>query len=56
MSVELGSVRIEVDLEALHGEVFDFDQLGGHHIWFHIRDEAVAALGSMIFNLGYTSP
>jgi hypothetical protein len=51
ISVELRSGRIELDLEALHGNVFDFDQLGGHHIWFQIRDEAVTELGPRCLNL-----
>lgn len=50
MSVELRTGQVGIDLEALHGKVFDFDQLGGHHIWFQIRDEALVVLGAMQAN------
>jgi hypothetical protein len=46
--VEVRSGLIELDLDALHGEAFDFEQLGGHHIWFQIRDETVASLSRLI--------
>ena len=44
ISAELLTGKIEVNLPALDGKPFDFSDLGGHHIWFQIRDEAVAAL------------
>lgn len=47
MSVNVRSVEIELDLDALHGEVFGFDQIGGHHMWFQIRDDSIAALEKM---------
>lgn len=46
ISVELANWRVEVNLAELHGQNFDFNQLGGHHIWFQIRDESVSALES----------
>lgn len=48
--VELASGPIEFDLPKLHGQSFDFDQLGGHRNWFLIRDDAVAALRAIADN------
>ncbi|MBJ6802773.1 hypothetical protein [Geomonas propionica] len=44
--VNFGSCQLALSLPKLHGEVFDFDHIGGHHIWFQIRDETVAELSS----------
>jgi hypothetical protein len=44
ITVELDSKLIEFNFASLNGEPFDFDHLGGHHIWFQIRDKAISAL------------
>lgn len=44
ISVELVSGRVEINLKELHGKDFDFSQLGGHHLWFQIRDASVASM------------
>lgn len=36
-----GSITIKgaaMNKRELHGKEFDFSQLGGHHLWFQIRD------------------
>lgn len=44
LTVGVTSGRIEIDLPSLHGKEFDFGHIGGHHIWFEIKDETLAAL------------
>ena len=44
LKVSLRRGSIELDLRNLHGQSFDFDQLGGHGKWLEIRDETVATL------------
>lgn len=50
ISVPIGSKCIDVDLNALHGTPFTFEQLGGHNMWFQIRDEATSALKRLMAN------
>lgn len=42
--VALDGPSISLDLRALNGQGFQFEQLGGHRNWFLIRDAAVRAL------------
>jgi hypothetical protein len=44
ISVELAFGRVEINLKELNGKEFDFSHLGGHHLWFKIRDESVASI------------
>ena len=44
LHVNLPREPITIDLRELHGQSFDFDQLGGHHKWFEVREVTVARL------------
>lgn len=44
LELELANAPMRLDLRALHGQRFDFAQLGGHARWFDVRDESLAAV------------
>jgi hypothetical protein len=46
LRIELGAEKTEIDLSSLHGQLFDFDHIGGHRKWFQIRDSAVSRLST----------
>ena len=47
MTFELDAEKITIDLAKLHGTHFDFPQIGGHHVWFQIRNYLVSELREM---------
>ena len=47
LEVNLPSAPLRLDLRELHGQGFDFAQLGGHARWFEIRDVSVATLAAL---------
>ena len=47
LEVDLLSAPLMLTLCELHGQGFDFAQLGGHARWFEIRDVSVATLTAL---------
>lgn len=44
MNLNIGMSQININFEELAGKNFDFKDLGGHRIWFLIKDAAIEAL------------
>ena len=45
--LDLANAPLRLDLRELHGQSFDFADLGGHARWFDVRDESLAAVAGL---------
>ena len=47
LDVDLPSGPLRLDLRELHGQGFDFAELGGHARWFEIHDASISTLTAL---------